>query len=127
MFYSGWSACKMCTRAIQKARRNGPRREELLQRKREEYARDKEKYRERRWLKKFDLSRKQYDDILEAQGGGCAICGSEDPKGRGEHFTVDHCHDTGKVRGLLCNDCNLCIGKLGDSAELLQRAVDYLS
>jgi hypothetical protein len=47
------------------------------------------------------------------------------PQGRGT-FHVDHCHETGKIRGLLCHSCNTGIGKLGDNLEGLQKAVSYL-
>jgi len=67
-----------------------------------------------------------YDRMLASQRGLCAICGSPDPFGRGD-FHVDHCHDTGAVRGLLCAPCNTGIGQLGHSVERLQLAVDYLS
>ena len=65
--------------------------------------------------------------MLEAQGHKCAICSSTD-KGKGKQFfCVDHCHTTGKVRGLLCAPCNKALGQLGDTEEALQRALDYLN
>jgi hypothetical protein len=67
----------------------------------------------------------QYDEMLEAQGGCCALCGSDFPGGRGR-FVVDHCHDTGRIRGLLCNLCNVGLGALRDSPQLLQKAIHYL-
>jgi hypothetical protein len=65
--------------------------------------------------------------MLVAQGGGCAICGSTDTKGPGQFFAVDHCHETGAVRGLLCLCCNTALGQLGDDVDLLRRAIDYLN
>ena len=70
-------------------------------------------------------------EMLEKQGGVCAICGGSEPKDAGtghrRRFAVDHCHETGRVRGLLCVNCNSGIGKLKDSPDLLRRALDYLS
>lgn len=85
------------------------------------------KHRER-WLKKYDMTVAEYDAMLAAQGGGCAICGSTDPKGRAgsRYFHVDHCHSTGQVRGLLCAPCNLGLGAFRDQPDLLISAIDYL-
>jgi len=77
-------------------------------------------------LKKYNLTPSQYDALLDAQDGRCAICGSDSP-GRGHaHFSVDHCHKSGRVRGLLCGNCNVGIGLLGDCAERVTAAVRYL-
>jgi hypothetical protein len=74
---------------------------------------------------KFGITIEQFDSMLANQNYQCAICMSSDPKGRGS-FHVDHCHKTGTIRGLLCHDCNTGIGKLGDTSQALQKAVDYL-
>lgn len=78
----------------------------------------------------YGLTLEQYEQMRSAQGGLCAICGTGDPGGRGGHvgsFVVDHCHDTGKIRGLLCHACNTGIGSLRDSVEVLASAIGYLS
>lgn len=75
--------------------------------------------------KSFGITVQQYDEMLDAQGGCCALCGSDFPGGRGR-FVVDHCHETGKIRGLLCNLCNVGLGALRDSPQLLQKAIQYL-
>ena len=62
--------------------------------------------------------------MLEQQDGKCAICKSEDSKGK--RFSVDHNHKTGEVRGLLCNPCNVAIGLLKDSPEVIDSAKEYL-
>ena len=72
---------------------------------------------------KFGLASSEYDKLLTNQGGACAICGTE-PNGRA--LAVDHNHDTGLVRGLLCHHCNTAIGLLDDSPERLIRAIEYL-
>jgi hypothetical protein len=82
------------------------------------------------WLRqKFGIGEEDYSILLESQGRKCAICGSTDPKGRKavQNFFVDHCHETGKVRGLLCNDCNRGLGLLGDNIANIERAILYLS
>lgn len=77
---------------------------------------------------KYGLSLEQYDTMVEAQGGRCAICEKAPPfnSGRnGQCLHVDHDHQTGAVRGLLCNNCNRGIGMIGDAN--LQAAVAYLT
>ncbi len=59
--------------------------------------------------------------------GRCAICGVPAAEADEGVLEVDHCHDTGVVRGLLCGPCNRGIGNLGDSPELLRKATDYLA
>jgi hypothetical protein len=70
----------------------------------------------------------QYEEILAKQNGCCAICesGQADVKGKKINFHVDHCHTTGKVRGLLCHSCNVTIGLMKDSPLLLRKAAMYL-
>lgn len=73
----------------------------------------------------YDITPADYNALYEEQKGTCAICGLHQTQ-FDKPLAVDHCHDTGKVRGLLCFDCNTGIGKLKDSPELLQKALDYL-
>ena len=56
---------------------------------------------------KYNITIEQYDEMLDAQGGGCAICGV---KPTNKRLAVDHCHTTGKVRGILCTGCNTGLG-----------------
>lgn len=86
-----------------------------------------EKVRER-WLRAaYGITPGQFDAMLLAQGGRCAICGTDAPGGRFDRFHVDHSHETGKVRGLLCQPCNHGIGSLQDSTEVLAKALEYLN
>jgi len=71
----------------------------------------------------YGLSWEQYQEMLAAQDGRCAICRGL-PTGKRLH--IDHNHDTGEVRGLLCGLCNLLLGNAGDSADRLLVAADYL-
>ena len=77
----------------------------------------------------YGIDSAEYDALLEKQGGCCAICKSSDPKSpkRVNHWYVDHCHTTGKVRGLLCNACNRALGNFQDDVEILQNAIHYLN
>jgi hypothetical protein len=77
-----------------------------------------------KWL--YGLTEVEYDSMLTKQGGCCAVCGTQDPGGRFGHFVVDHNHETGQVRGLLCNACNMGIGQMADCAERLESAAIYL-
>jgi hypothetical protein len=80
--------------------------------------------------RKYGISLDDYAALLERQGGKCAICKATEPRGRAGHFGpvfhVDHCHQTGRIRGLLCSTCNPGLGAFGDSVERLQAAIDYL-
>ena len=73
---------------------------------------------------KYNLSPDQYEEMSKAQNHLCAICGRTRQKTK--RFAVDHCHKTGALRGLLCASCNSGIGKLGDSIEMLEKAIHYL-
>lgn len=78
----------------------------------------------------FSISLEDYDRMLTAQGGVCAICKQPEThkrNGKVKALAVDHDHRTGKIRGLLCADCNTGIGKLKDSIDVLTSAVQYLS
>ena len=72
--------------------------------------------------RKYGLTREAYEALLAHQDGRCAICGGVPTK----RLRVDHCHQTGKVRGLLCDLCNSGIGKLRDDPDRLARAIEYL-
>jgi len=77
--------------------------------------------------KNFDLTIEQYNNMLKKCSSVCEICGSSDTKhAKQKHFNVDHCHKTGKVRGLLCHACNIGLSKFEDNPEFLQNAINYL-
>ena len=80
------------------------------------------KTRDQHLQRTFGITLDQYDELLAAQGGACAICG-EAPK-PGESFHVDHLGDD--IRGILCVRCNNALGQLRESDEIAARAVDYL-
>lgn len=80
----------------------------------------------RRWhLGKYGLTNENYEGILKSQGGGCAICGSSEA-GRGKRLPVDHCHRTGKTRGILCLHCNTSLHRLETHSDWTEKALAYL-
>jgi hypothetical protein len=87
--------------------------------------RDSGKERDTNLRKRYGISAAEYDAMLVRQNNCCAICGSATPGGKGT-FHVDHCHNTGAVRGLLCNGCNVGLGAFKDNKEALTRAIKYL-
>lgn len=76
------------------------------------------------WIQhKYDLSVTEYQELYDSQGGRCAICNQLPTGGR---LCVDHNHDSGDVRGLLCDNCNKAIGLFQDSPEVIISAVEYI-
>lgn len=83
--------------------------------------RSRESSKRRQLKSKYNMTIEEFNALLEGQDGVCKICSLISPP-----FSVDHCHTTGKVRGLLCNQCNRGLGMLGDTSEQLKKAYDYL-
>jgi hypothetical protein len=85
-------------------------------------------YRRRYLLKTtYGITVDEYDSMVAKQGGRCAICRTEDPQSaRNNVWNVDHDHDTGEVRGLLCSPCNRGMGLLQDSPDVIAKALRYL-
>lgn len=73
----------------------------------------------------YGITLEDYYKMLADQGSSCKICGTNQDKLK-RALCVDHCHATGKVRGLLCDTCNRSLGMLKDSADILKRAIKYL-
>lgn len=81
-----------------------------------------EKIRDRILKYKYGISLEEYNLMFERQNGCCLICKEQPKKG----LVVDHSHNTGKVRGLLCNDCNTGIGLLKETPQFFINAIEYL-
>jgi hypothetical protein len=96
------------------------------QRKRKPSKQKNKDWRKRSLRRKFGMTRDDYDDLLKSQSGKCAICGSETSRRENSSFCIDHSHDNGLVRGLLCHLCNRGLGFFQDDASLLLKASDYL-
>ena len=117
-------------KAIANARRNALANKEKV-RERQKRWRDANKAKRKtsnaKWqLKKlYGLTPEQRDQMFEAQGRVCKCCGSDDPKAiNGWH--VDHCHSTGLVRGILCQQCNIMLGCAADNPLTLLKGAEYL-
>jgi Autographiviridae endonuclease VII len=85
--------------------------------------------RRKQWQYKFGITPEEYERRLEEQGGVCAICRQPETvtwKGKVRALAVDHDHETGEVRGLLCLKCNRGIGYFDDDADRLMAAVAYV-
>ena len=78
--------------------------------------------------RQYNITVEEYDAMLKQQENACAICGSSTPGNsrRNTYFAVDHCHTTGKVRGLLCHKCNTALGLLQDNPETITNILSYL-
>lgn len=121
--------CKICTRQeglahyhAHKATKNPERNER----------RRVTKYSRKRDLQKlYGITLERYDELFAFQSGLCAICSRPERQldvryGTPIYLAVDHDHNTGQIRGLLCSACNVAIGKMNDSPEQLRKAADYL-
>lgn len=110
------SWCKACIKAsVYAGRARDP---EATKRKNRDY-----------WLRKnYNITLLQYEEMVEEQGGRCAACGCEPAEaGRWGEFHVDHCHDTGVVRGILCSNCNVCLGYAKNDPDRLRALARYIS
>jgi hypothetical protein len=74
----------------------------------------------------YGITLNDYNQMLTEQKHQCAVCGTTEPGGKHGKFMVDHCHKTGKVRGLLCKSCNIALGEVGDNTQTLQSMIEYL-
>ncbi len=74
--------------------------------------------------KKYGITLEAWNEMFLEQGSVCAICATSNP--RGSNWHTDHCHVTGKIRGILCGWCNTGIGKLQESPTIFRKALEYL-
>ncbi len=91
-----------------------------------QYQKNKAFIRRQHLYKKYRLTIEDWDLMFQKQGGKCAIC-RKDHKSVTKGLHVDHCHKTGIVRGLLCNICNITLGRIKDSIDWMDSAKKYLS
>ncbi len=77
-------------------------------------------------LLKYGLSPAQYEALDKAANSSCQICGKHKCESKFKNLDVDHCHKLGKVRGLLCQNCNIGLGHFRDDVKTLQKAIIYL-
>lgn len=85
------------------------------------------KYDRRDWVyhikRTYNLTPEEYHTMYEKQGGLCQVCLNPQTN---KKLSIDHCHQTGKVRGLLCTSCNLALGKLKDDPEIIKSLLLYV-
>ncbi len=111
------------------ARRRARHRENLEENRakhREYYQHRKEQIKMNKVKSTYGLSVEEFAALLEQQGGVCAICGGVNRDGN-RALAIDHDHETGEVRGLLCGDCNRGLGCFKDNPSLMMIAIGYLS
>ena len=92
--------------------------------------RNKQKVWENKLQYRYGITKQDYENLFTKQKGCCAICNTDNPSSKRKnhkYFSVDHCHQTGKIRGLLCANCNNAIGLLGDCPLTIIKASLYLS
>jgi Recombination endonuclease VII len=99
--------------------------EHCIEKSKEWYRANKDRVRDLQLQKEFGITLRQYTEMLLAQNGVCAIC-QGGPDAKSKKLAVDHDHRTGKIRSLLCRGCNVGIGNLKDSPELLIKAAQYI-
>lgn len=93
------------------------------------YERNKKDITTRAICRRIGVNVNDYNALMKAQNGQCAICGKEETrklKGKLMRLCLDHNHETGKIRALLCHDCNSGLGKFYDSPDILTKAAIYL-
>lgn len=122
--------CKVCQRRKRLDTQEADR-PKLAARMRSYRAKNRRTTRTAEWRYKlkarFGITATDYENMLEAQGYACAACREPEKARGGMRLAVDHCHTTGKVRGLLCNRCNMTLGRFRDSPGLLQALATYIA
>jgi hypothetical protein len=91
-----------------------------------DYANDPDKYRVRERRNKYGIEQAEWLELFKNQDERCAICRAKTPRVKNRHWHTDHCHNSKKIRGILCHPCNTGLGLFGDDVEVLSRAVQYL-
>lgn len=86
-----------------------------------------ERLRNSRYKYRYGITLEDYNRMFAEQGGVCKICKKDDPgRKQSNHLAVDHCHKTGRVRGLLCLKCNKGLADFNEDLELFKKAMEYL-
>lgn len=88
------------------------------------YQKNKLKYKENNLRNKHDISFEDFESFLQIQDNQCKIYHCELDNAKNTH--IDHCHSSGKIRGILCSNCNTALGKFKDCIEFLQSAIQYI-
>lgn len=87
-------------------------------------AEERQKIREYGLKKKYGLTMEQWDTLFYGQGRCCAVCKTDRPTSKG--WQTDHCHSSGKVRGILCSNCNVVLGLVNEDVGTMQTMIEYV-
>jgi predicted ATPase len=120
------SYCKRCQSVfIKKWREDNI--EEIKKKKKEYHQNLSPEYkRNRKYVSRYNITIEIYDEMFQKQEGVCAICFQKETRKSRKFLSIDHCHKTGKVRGLLCDSCNNILGRAKDNNLILLSAAHYL-
>jgi len=114
-FYTGRKDCKDCKNAAARQwRKDNP----------ENVERHLVRMRARTKERRYGITQEQFDQMLIDQNNKCKICSNVFKSSKDTH--IDHCHSTNKVRGLLCNGCNMALGQFMDKTDIMGMAIKYL-
>lgn len=120
--------CKSCSN-IERVKNYNPDKQKIYNDSRKEYSRqyqDNKMY----WIKKYGITPEQYWKMYEQQNGLCKTCGNPETSvrsnGQIKLLSIDHCHRTGKIRGLLCQKCNSALGLVLENVKTLINMIDYI-
>lgn len=109
-------ACKLCTNT------------ETLDKYHKQGGKEKQKKRSFKNLtKRYGISPEIYEEERVKQNYSCLLCGLHESKSTHGRLHMDHCHETGKYRGLLCVHCNVALGAFKDNVDVMRKAIEYLN
>lgn len=127
-FHKGSDRCKSCAK-IYAAKYRAANKEKAQASSKASYNKNREAHlkrmKERHFEREYGLLKFEYELLFVKQNNSCAICGKVSGKGS-DKLVVDHDHETGQVRGLLCRLCNTSLGGFKDNKDLLKQAINYL-
>lgn len=129
--YGRTPTCKICTSKISSDKMKTPKGRLYLRNKNAEFRKNHaEKFKMGVKMSRYKklglkITESEYRKLYELQNGYCAICKTHVSSCKQE-LSLDHNHDTGKIRGFLCMNCNLALGKFKDNSDILFAAIDYI-
>lgn len=121
-YFKKWRASHLEEDRAYKRRYHWDNRHKILSYQRSKKLSRPEIYENYRLKHKYGITKSDYENLLKKQNGKCAICGERSEK----KLHVDHNHETGRVRGLLCHNCNITIGRMKENPDALRSAAEYL-
>lgn len=118
--------CKYCV--IEYGKKYREKHKDRIKLKKRKYQKEKPQIKYNWYLQKqYGISLKEYEEIFKLQDNSCAICKSKKVKNKQHKYLhLDHCHKTGKIRGILCSRCNVGLGHFNDDIKLLYEVIRYL-